>query len=272
MATTSHFVLGIDLEGVNVDLNQGINTDVDRITEIGGMLWDWEAAQPVSFHSYLIDEPDRPDISEELVELTGITDQMLTNYGVKKNDIPQTLDRLIHDFDRAEYIIAHNGRGYDYPMLNALFQRYNKTLPPKIWIDSSSDIEYPRKIKQRSLMALEHYHGFVNPFPHRAITDVMSMLKIASQYNLERMAQLAASPLVELVAEFSPPNWNDLEAVEKFNKIKNKVAKSGFRWNPQRKIWSRRVHQLLMDEKKIDFEFKTRIKNTFPPGSTFHVR
>ena len=43
-------------------------------------------------------------------------------------------------------------------------------------------------------MALEHYHGFLNPFPHRAVTDVMSMLKIASQYDLDRMADLAKLP------------------------------------------------------------------------------
>ena len=272
MATKTLLVLGIDLEGVNESLDQGINIDRDRVTEIGALLWDWKMAQPVSFHSQLLDETDRPDISEELVELTGITDQMLFNHGCKENDISRILDSLIRDFNRAEYIIAHNGRGYDHPMLEALFQRYGKTLPSKVWIDSSSDIEYPRRMRQRSLMALEHYHGFVNPFPHRAVTDVMSMLKIASQYNLERMAQLAISPVVELIAEFSPPNWNDPEEVDKFNLIKNKVAKSGFRWNPKKKIWSRRVHRLLMDEKKIEFEFKTRVKNMFPPGSPFHVR
>ena len=272
MATKSTLILGIDLEGVNLNLEQGVNTDTDRVTEIGALLWNWEAAQPVSFHSHLIDEPDRPDMSEELVELTGITNQMLQGYGCKEKDIPRTLDSLLEDYDRAEYIVAHNGRGYDHPMLEALFKRYGKNLPPKVWIDSSTDIEYPRLMKQRSLMALEHYHGFVNPFPHRAVTDVMSMLKIVSRYNLDRMAQLAASPLVELVAEFSPPNWNDSEEVERFNKIKNKVAKSGFRWNPKKKIWSRRVHRLLMDENKIEFDFKTRVNNTFPPGSPVYVR
>ena len=272
MASKSPLVLGIDLEGVNENLDNGINTDTDRVTEIGALLWDWEAAQPVSFHSYLIDEPGRPDMTEELVELTGITDQMLFDHGCKKNDIPLTLDTLIDDIDKAKYIIAHNGRGYDQPMLEALFQRHGKNLPVKVWIDSASDIEYPRNMKQRSLMALEHYHGFLNPFPHRAVTDVMSMLKIASQYNLDRMTQLAASPVVELVAEFSPPNWNDPEEVEKFNRVKNKVAKSGFRWNPKKKIWSRRVHRLLLDENKMTFEFKTRVKNTFPAGTSFYGR
>ena len=272
MATKSPLVFGIDLEGVNENLESGINTDTDRVTEVGALLWDWEVAQPVSFHSFLLDEPGRPDITEELVELTGITDSMLFNHGFKKEDIPRQLEALIQDMDKADYIIAHNGRGYDQPMLEALFKRYDKNLPIKVWIDSSSDIEYPRSMKQRSLMALEHYHGFVNPFPHRAVTDVMSMLKVASQYNLDRMAQLAISPVVELVAEFSPPNWNDPEEVEKFNRIKNKVAKSGFRWNPQKKIWSRRVHRLLLDEKKLEFEFKTRVKNTFPAGSPFYAR
>ena len=44
-------VLGLDLEGMNVDIKKGVNTKLDRITEIGAVLWDWEKKQPLKMFS-----------------------------------------------------------------------------------------------------------------------------------------------------------------------------------------------------------------------------
>ena len=112
----------------------------------------------------------------------------------------------------------------------------------------------------RSMAALEHAHGFVNPFPHRAVTDVLSMLKIFSQYNYDRVFALASSPIVTIVADLKAPNLKDQEAVGEFNRIKNKVAKSRFRWNPSEKTWTKDIHQILLDEGKVDFGFDWSIK------------
>ena len=102
---------------------------------------------------------------------------------------------------KADYILAHNGQGYDLPMITAMFKRYDIEFSSKPWIDTGRDIEYPKKYSHRSLAMLEHYHGFVNPMPHRALADVFSTFKIASLYSLERMVQLANSPRKILVAD-----------------------------------------------------------------------
>ena len=260
-STNNVTVLGIDLEGMNRDLQlSGVDTQTDRVIEIGAVLWDWQASAPVKIISELIDEVDRLPISEEVELITGINDDMLTKWALNGTDIRTVLEQLSNLMNKADYLMAHNGGQYDYPMLKAMYKRYDMEMPEKVWIDTMSDIEYPKKINGRSMAMLEHSHQFVNPFPHRAVTDVLAMLKIASMYDIQRMIKLAKSPIVTLVAALNAPNWKDQKAVSDFNAIKHKVAKSRFKWNPSTKQWLKDIPKVLLDEGKINYEFEFFIK------------
>ena len=249
-------ILGIDLEGINENLfEKGVNTRVDRVIEIGAVLWETRLDCPIKFYSELIDERDRLPLSEEVIDLTGIDEQLLKDYALRSDEIGRALERLALIIKKADFLMAHNGTKYDKPMLEAMFDRYNVQMPSKTWIDTQIDIEYPKKITHKSMAALEHAHGFINPFPHRAVTDVLSMLKIASHYDYTRMAKLAQSPKVKIVAELRAPNWKDRSQVEKFNAIKNKVARARFQWDPNDKKWFKFVHQLHLDENILNFDF-----------------
>jgi DNA polymerase III subunit epsilon len=249
-------VLGIDLEGMSEDLvNNGVNIKLDRITEVGAVLWDFAAKKPLQILSELIDEPDCLPITKEIEDLTGINNKMLKDWGLKGDHTKTFLRNVAGFMKRADYIMAHNGTSYDYPMLKALFERYEIEWPETTWIDTMFDIEYPDNIKMRSMWYLEHAHGFINPFPHRAVTDVLAMLKIASQYNLERMAAMAESPNVTIVANLKAPNWKNSMEVKMFNVVKNKVSKAKFRWSPEDKLWTKVIQKILLDENKINFDF-----------------
>jgi DNA polymerase-3 subunit epsilon len=257
MANDNLLILGIDLEGINADLiNSGVNTKVDRVTEVGAVLWHGGLEQPVKILSELINEEDHLPITEEVEELTGINDKMLEDWGLKGDPAKQFLIRLLELVEQADYLMAHNAHGYDKPMLKAMYQRYGLELPDKVWIDTFRDVEFPKKIHGRSLALLEHAHGFLNPFPHRAVTDVMAMLKIASQYSLRRMSKLAESPMERIIAPLSPPNWRNIKDVEEFNKVKSKISRAKFRWKPENKTWSKEIHKILLDEGKVDFDFE----------------
>jgi DNA polymerase III subunit epsilon len=249
-------VLGIDLEGMSEDLvNNGVNLKLDRVTEVGAVLWDFKGKKPLQILSELIDEPDCLPITKEIEDLTGINNKMLKDWGLKGDQTKMFLRNVASFMNRADYIMAHNGTGYDYPMLKALFERYEIDWPTTTWIDTMFDIEYPSHIQMRSMWYLEHAHGFINPFPHRAVTDVLAMLKIASQYDLDRMAAMAESPNVTIVANLKAPNWKNSMEVKMFNKVKNKVSKAKFRWSPEDKLWTKTVQKILLDEKKINFDF-----------------
>lgn len=267
-AATSHdaekhgLVLGLDLEGINENLlENGVNLHVDRVTEIGAVLWDVERSQPVRIMSELIDEADHLPLDNDTTDITGIDDQMLEQWGAKGDDIKIILHKLFAMIEQADAIVAHNGGNYDRPMMEAMAKRYGLTFPDKLWIDTGRDIEYPRKMHMRSMAALEHSHGFVNPFPHRAVTDVLAMLKIFALYDFKRIMAMARSPIVTVVAELRAPNWKDQAAVNEFNRIKNKVAKARFRWNPSDKTWTKEIHKILLDEGKIDLDFDWAIKD-----------
>ena len=129
-------ILGIDLEGINKDLvMKGVDTKTDRVIEIGAVLWDWDLGQPVKILSELVDEVDRLPISEEVELITGINDSCLEKWGAKGTAIHEILGRLKELMEKADYLMAHNGVGYDTPMLRAMFHRYDMEIPEKVWID-----------------------------------------------------------------------------------------------------------------------------------------
>lgn len=256
MSKENPLILGIDLEGMNEDLiHSGLNLKKDRITEVGAVLWDFKRKRPLQIITELINEADHLPISPEVEALTGIDDDMLTDWGLREDHIKIFLKNLTGYINNADYLMAHNGPNYDIPMLEAMYKRYGMTLPEKTWIDTVTDIEYPETMHNRSMMGLEYHHGFINPFPHRAVTDVLAMLKIASHYPIERMVELAESPKITIVAKLNAPDWRNAVEVKKFNKIKNRVAKSKFKWNPSDKIWTREIQQILLDEKKLNLDF-----------------
>jgi DNA polymerase-3 subunit epsilon len=261
MANSVKTILGIDLEGMNQNLSEdGVNLKKDRVTEIGAVLWDCHFNQPIKIMSDLINEPDHLPISEEVEELTGISDNMLDLWGHPKENIPNVLKQLAQLMENADAIMAHNGGMYDKPMLTGLFERFSVPMPDKLWIDTSKHIEYPKRIQAYSMQVLEHSHGFINPYPHRAVTDVLAMFKIASQYSFNRMFQLASSPIVQLIAILDAPNWKDYKEVEEFNRVKHRVSRARFRWQPDIKKWVKEVPKILVDEGKCEFEFDFYIK------------
>lgn len=251
-------VLGLDLEGMNVDIRKGVQVNTDRITEIGAVLWDWDSKTPLQMMSNLVAEPDCPRITEENTRITGITNEMTAEFGM---DPVEAATKLTHLMREADCIMAHNGGsetrptdGYDYQMLKAFYSRYGIEMPRKLWVDTLTDLEFPQDILThtkggKSMLVLEHAHGFINPFPHRAVTDVLAMLKIASNYSIDRMAEIAMSPVVELRWQRPYPNYRaSQEEKDSFNEAKDFVRAHGFRWNAEAKFWALKTRKILLDE------------------------
>ena len=267
-------VLAIDLECIHKDLLGGIQPE-DRIMEIGAVLWDWEKKKPLKFYSELFNEKDRiRPIPTNIQQLTGIDDEMLDEYGSEKGDaLDEKLKPLFSLICETDYLISHNAP-YDRSMLTDYLNRVYTWLEKekieeidlsqkKLWIDSLTDIVFPPHFQSKSLAMLEYQHGFVNPFPHRALTDCLSLLKIASHYDLDQMVEIAKSPMVELVAIITPPsNWKDKQELDAFNKRKAKISQAGFRWYPELKKWKLSVKQKLLDMGLvgIDWEFSYGIQ------------
>jgi DNA polymerase III subunit epsilon len=172
-------------------------------TEVGMAFWDTDLRAPIKLTGYLVDPG--PDVVWETItpemralglltaaEVSGITPELCAKYGVP--DLTG-LKQLLSWYRIADAIVAHNGHEFDYPLLERWAKKYGLELPDKLRIDTMCDIELPPKtIKKLVYMAADH--GFLNPFPHRALFDVMTMLRIMDQYDLDKIIEAAKSPIL----------------------------------------------------------------------------
>lgn len=208
-------ILGLDFETTGLDPKQ------DRITEIGAVLWEWETSTPLALLSTLVD-PERP-IPPEIMKLTGITDEMIANYGRKESDAMAELHTL---YQSAQFVMAHNGTTFDKLFFDVAASRLSWFDANKSWLDTKTDIRYPEAITVRNLRHLASEHNFLNPFSHRAVFDVLTMLKIASNYDLEAMIARSQEATVYLRALVS---FDD----------KEKAKARGYYWCGPQRIWWR---------------------------------
>lgn len=236
-------VVGVDIE------TTGLDVEKDEITEIGAVLWDTEAKKPLGlFNEFCRGAIGK--VSEEITELTGITSDILTAWGKGTADALLAFSRFA---EGANALVAHNGSLFDRPFIHNSMKRYG-LVPADLgfdWIDTSLDIPYPSKIQTRKLVHLAAEHGFVNPFAHRAVFDVLTMLTVLSQYDFDEVFRLSREPSVLLVAHTTEP-WKD------GGKSNDEARARGFRWDAAKKQWSKLVKQSQAENAK-KYPFAVRV-------------
>ena len=237
-------LLGIDVE------SSGLESKVDRIIELGAVTWDSDTNMPMQILSELIDpamdmtpSSDRFQLPEEITAITGITSEALSNYGVYERDVLLRLDEMIH---HADYYVAHNANLFDRLFVQEAYNRHSMILVEKPWIDTITDIRFPDAIKTRNLKHLAAEHNFLPGFSHRAVFDVLTMLKILSQYDLDAVIARAAEPTLFV------------QALVTFDQ-KEMAKELGFHWFAPDKIWWRSMKSSDFEAMKPTCGFQTRL-------------
>jgi len=233
-------ILGLDLESDHYD------PQTTKITEVGLVLWDTELRCPVEIYSSLVKEVGLEPLSQKIIEITGITDAMIEKYG---RDPAEVIRSFFELYSKADYILAHNGNNFDRPLFRNFLGRYLpeemlKTITPKPWIDSLTDADYPDVCSHKNMTYLQGFYKVVNPFAHRAVTDVLTMLTIFDKnFSWEEMIEISKSPMLRFIADVDFHNRD--------------VAKdAGFRWEAAKRIWYKDVKKYFVDKKGIKFDFK----------------
>jgi DNA polymerase-3 subunit epsilon len=234
-------ILGLDFETTFLS---PVDVSKLRITEIGAVLYDWDTKKPLEIMSKLIYSDEYPKSPPELVELTGITDEMLDLYGEIP---PPQLRELNCLMAQADYVVAHNGNGFDKPIYEAECLRHNIVRVEKPWIDTRVDIQYPANIKSRKLTYLAAEHGFANPFQHRALFDVLTMMHILEKYDLDKVIALSKEDSYIVTANVSFQN-------------KDKAKGRGYFWNAPDKLWQKEVKESTLDDEKNHGEFNVQYR------------
>jgi len=232
-------VLAVDLE------TTGLDSKTEQTTEIGAVLYDWEEKAIYAQYSQtiIIDGV----LPEFIKGLTGMTDKMVQAPFAKPKEVVAA--EFLNLVSHADYLCAHNAL-FDYKFLAALYAKCGLVFPDKPWIDTKSDVPYPTgKNKSSSLTYLCADHGFLNPFPHRALYDAAAMLVLMTKYPLADILALQKSAAVEVTAHVS---FED----------KEKAKSAGFYWKPEEKVWQKPMKEHLY--KPDDYAFKTTAKTLVP--------
>lgn len=187
-------VLGLDIETTGLDHNQ------DHITEIAWVIKDVGDPKPLVIKSRFCAVPPGTVISDEIKSLTKITLEHLSH----ASPLETNVRHLCVDLDtyKVDYIVAHNGMNFDKPFLEAKVGT-TTLLSKLLWLDTKEDCVYPPFCANTSLLYVAAYFGILNPFPHAALFDVMTMLKVLEQFDVEKVAARARHPWVVVQANVS---------------------------------------------------------------------
>lgn len=223
-------ILGIDFEST------GLDAKLDDVIEIGAVLWNTQEKCPLVLYSTLV-HTDK-EVTQEITKITGITKEMITKYG--EPPLP-AFSGLLKLARQAELIVAHNAK-FDKEFFDALCARFQVVCDTP-WACTISDVDYPDTIKHKNLISLAGEHDFVNPFKHRALFDVLTMLRILSHYNIEEVLENAKMPKITLRAVVSFAD-------------KDKAKQAGYSWNGEKKIWLKEFRQDRAAQEMLRTDFK----------------
>ena len=232
-------ILGIDVETDHYD------PQIARVTEVGLALFDTDEHQFISMESWLVKEVGAAPLSDDIIEITGITQKMVDVYGESSEFV---ISRVLNYVSRADVVLAHNGNLFDRPLMRAWMGRYltdeqKLSLRPKHWIDSLTDLDYPKFCSHRSMTYLQGFYGIMNPFKHRALTDILTTMTIIDKnFDWADVLKISHSRTIRFIAQV---DYQDRELA--------KMQK--FKWDAPRKMWHFDAKEILAARKLMAANF-----------------
>jgi len=245
-------ICGLDIE------TTGLDKEKDQITEIAWVIRDTEDPKPFVQKSFFVkpEDMDGLEITEFNYSLTKITKRHLA-FG---DPLWLILSELLRDLDRftVEALVAHNGRSFDMPFLYRWAgivgqEHWVNALKGYLLIDTKEDIQYPEDCRGNNLLYLAAYYGFLNPFPHSALPDVQTMLKVLSHHDFETVRGRARSPSIVL------------QALVPFERRDEAKAK-GYRWEKWDdeiffgKAWIKKIKECDLQKETEHLSFQVMIR------------
>lgn len=211
----------------------GTDPDQDHLVEVAGVLFDPDQGVPVMARS-------------AVVRAEG-------NAAAALNRIPEPILAGPHCLDPAK-VGAWYGRfgdGHTFVAHNAEFDRQWLRGVGDDWICSYQDASWPRMPTETgslTAIALAYDVGVVRA--HRAIEDCLTLAAVLARVHeieggLDGWLARAREPKHEVIALVS---YDDRQLAKD----------AGFRWDPDRKVWSKLVRESVLDEYCGSLPFRVR--------------
>ena len=234
------------LMGIDFETNGPEPTTCD-ITEAAWVIYDTDfGTSPVVTRVFL--NKDVKTMEPEAEKITGISLERCHKYGVPRDHIKGLLASDIVEFLPSRYV-AHNARGFD----KIIFERLQPEATQLKWIDTMEDLptEFYERLGTRTLEFMCARAGFLNPFPHAAGPDVMTMMKLLFMCDIDEVVLRSQIPTVTIQAFVS------------FER-KDEAKKRGYYWENIRgkkypKKWVKRVKKDEVEREQEEAPFEVAI-------------
>ena len=209
----------------------GLNSQEDQIIELAirPFLFNKDNGDVLRIETAYtsFQDPGRP-LKPEIVQLTGITDDMLAG---KKIDWEQ-VDEI---FASAQLIIAHNAR-FDRPFI----EKKSKVSPEKVWGCSLKQVDWASKgFMSPKLELLNIYHGFFID-SHRALNDVDALF-----YLMTLPPELTGAPTTYLTEVIKNARRSTTQVIATGSPFETKdlLKSRGYSWDNTNKFWHRTAYR-----------------------------
>lgn len=231
-------LLGIDFETTGLDLKTA------RIIEAGLVFCDTKYNRFLDKYNFLIYEPGYPRSEPFAKELHGIEEDMLKLRGISPLNAVTTINDLM---THADYIVGHNCLNFDKLMYEEECKRQGVLPSPRPWIDTKTDIEYPKFMSSKRLGHLAVDHGIMHMNAHSALPDVETMMQILLKYDIGNVIKRANSPIKKLVGYVTP----DKKYLPKYRR---------FMWDPEKVEWYKFVREFEVNQEIKSCNFDVRVE------------
>lgn len=241
------------LTGVDFETN-GLDPSKNFVTEIGFSRWSFEGERRefLDASSFLVKLPPGEKVGAVCEELTGITDQILADFGL---DREMAFSILAGVMQGSAFMVAHN-RAMEESFLFRELERMpevQRLFPERAWIDTMTDVAYTRGKKGGTLGHTGADHGMLNWRPHRAGPDSHFMMEFLSLYPAEPILEKLRQP------------QTDVSAGSKFPFSRKEEAKKlGFQWDPDRKLWHKIIDAQDLTAERAATPFDIFVERNIP--------
>lgn len=215
--------------GLIIDVETtGLDSSVDQIIEIGILEFMMLDGMPPSI-SRMYGSLQDPGIaiSPEIEKITGISSQHVAGQSVDWRLVASMLAQ-------AKIVIAHNME-FDRGFIRA--RRELSEVHPH-WGCSIRHVDW--KAKGASSLALNYLaadHGFINPFPHRALFDCATTFRLISPH----------------IGELIPTSYLKSYRIDALNspfEKKDMLKEQGYRWDSQRRVWHKTILESHLERER----------------------
>jgi len=238
-----------------------LDTSTGFVQELAWGIWDAQARRCVKAQSSLVKWDMEYQMDEGAAAVTGLSKKFCDDNG-------QDSIKIFSDFEKdlsfCDYLCGHNAKAYDKPMMisNLIRSRTDNRcdvyipshqesyVKSKTLIDTFTDIEYPKNIKMQSLKYLAFDHGYILNGAHEALNDVFACAHLLFSYDLNKTISNAVQPIfkVQVTLKYNDPNTNF-------------VKESGFKWNPDLKVWHRNMRSDKLSDFKLPYPEGIKIES-----------